>query len=495
MTKNGAVGYARVSTEEQARDNNSLPLQKRKISSYCDQNGLSLLQTFEDSKSGRDMYRPGLHNLLEFCEKNREQISCVIVSDLSRLNRNLLDQATIITRLKTLKIELISIDEPLTNDSALGKFLRNQLGSVNQLLSDARSESTRERMRAVVKTGRFLWGAPIGYLNANKKLKIDPERGPLVAEAFTLIASGRYVTTDAVLKAVTALGLRTKKGNVLTKQTFARMLSNPIYAGWIVSGDLKIEGQHPSLVSKELFDFVQQQLNRKPGVVHKKLNEDFPLRSIVKCAKCGRPLTAGWAKGRTNKYARYWCYTPGCHSVSISRDDLDWLFKNLLGMIQPTAQLLAELPQRVGSVWQERVDRIAGERKRLEGQLVEQNALNQKAVLARVKGDISGEDFETLKASLAEEILRIQTALTALNSETATMEELLKQAQAEMVDVVGAWDKGNVNQRQELVKAFFPNGLVFSHELKFFEPANTEITEMFMRYLTDPNRFGVPDGI
>ncbi|HZZ39929.1 MAG TPA: recombinase family protein [Acidobacteriaceae bacterium] len=329
----------------------------------------------------------------------------------------------------------------------------------------------------------------------NKKLKIDPERGPLVAEAFTLVASGRFVTTDAVWKMATSLGLRTRRGNVLSRQTFARMLSNPIYAGWVVSGDLKVEGQHPPLVSRELFDVVQQQLNRKPGVVHKKLNEDFPLRGIVKCAKCGRFLTAGWPKGRTNKYARYWCYTPNCHSVSVSRDDLDWLFKNLLGMIQPTAQLLAELPQRVGPVWQARVDRIAGERKRLEGQLAEQNALNQKAVLARVRGDISGEDFEALKASLAEEILRIQTALTTLNSEKATMEELLKQVQAEVVDVVGAWDKGNVNQRQELVKGFFPNGLVFSHELKFFEPANTEITEGFLRYLTDPDNFGVPDGI
>jgi len=495
MTKNSAVGYARVSTDEQARENNSLPVQKRKIETYCGQNGIPLLKVFEESASARTMFREQLHALLSYCKEHRNQVSCLVISDLSRLARNVADQGSIILRLQTLGIKLVSIDEPLTDDSALGKFLRNQLGSANQLFSDMLSEKTRDRMQAAVKSGRFVWGAPIGYLNENKKLKIDPERGPLVAEAFTLVASGRYVTTDAVLKAVTALGLRTRKGNVLTKQTFSRMLSNPIYAGWVVSGDLKIEGQHPPLVSRELFDFVEQQLNKKPGVIHKKLNEDFPLRGIVKCAKCSRPLTAGWVKGRTNKYARYWCFTPNCRSVSISRDDLDWLFKNLLRMIQPTAQLLAELPQRVGPVWQERVDRIAGERKRLEGQLAEQNALNQKAVLARVKGDISGDDFETLKASLAEEILRIQTALTALNSETTTMEELLKQVQAEMVDVVGAWDKGNVNQRQELVKGFFPNGLVFSHQLKFFEPANTEITEMFMRYLTDPDRFGVPDGI
>jgi hypothetical protein len=48
----------------------------------------------------------------------------------------------------------------------------------------------------------------------------------------------------------------------------------------------------------------------------------------------------------------------------------------------------------------------------------------------------------------------------------------------------------------------FPDGLVFSHELGFFEPANTAITDMLLRYLqavrdgkTDENEIGAGDGI
>jgi hypothetical protein len=59
----------------------------------------------------------------------------------------------------------------------------------------------------------------------------------------------------------------------------------------------------------------------------------------------------------------------------------------------------------------------------------------------------------------------------------------LRQAEAQMLDFVGAWEKGSVNERQELAKAVFPDGLVFSHQLGFFEPANTAITDMLLRYL------------
>ena len=75
------------------------------------------------------------------------------------------------------------------------------------------------------------------------------------------------------------------------------------------------------------------------------------------------------------------------------------------------------------------------------------------------------------------------------------MEEMLRQAEVAAVDLVGAWEKGNVNQRQELAKSFFLDGLVFSNQKAFFEPANTVITEMLRRFLQDMNIFGVPDGI
>jgi site-specific DNA recombinase len=491
----GAIGYARVSTDEQARENNSLAVQKRKISSHCEANNLSLLKTFEESESARTMDRPGLQELLSYCRTNRRKISHVVVSDLSRLARNVQDQAQIIVTLKKLDITMVSIDEPLTDDSAMGQFVRNMLGSVNQLFSDTLSERTRYRMQAAVKAGRFLWPAPVGYLNKSKRLYPDAERAPLVREAFQLVASGRYVTTDAVLKLVTALGLRTRKGRPLSKQSFSRMLSNPIYCGWVVSGETQARGSHEPLISAELFQTVQTRITSKGGVSHKKLSSDFPLRGVVQCAKCKKPLTAGWAKGRKERYARYWCWTKGCGGVGISRDDLEGHFLSLLSSMEPTAELLRQLPTKIAIRWKERKEQIATEARRLTTILADQQTLNQKAVTARVNGVISSEDFDMLKKNIAAETFRIENEISSLDSERSTMEGMLKQAESQAVDLVGAWENGDVNQRQELAKSFFPEGLVFSHERKFFEPANTVIAEMMWRWVESYPNVGVPDGI
>jgi len=64
-----------------------------------------------------------------------------------------------------------------------------------------------------------------------------------------------------------------------------------------------------------------------------------------------------------------------------------------------------------------------------------------------------------------------------------------------VLDLPLAWERSNVNQRQELIKSFFPEGLVFSTKNGCIEPANTILIEMFMGGLEEEGVVGVPDGI
>ncbi len=60
-----AVGYVRVSTVEQATEGISLDTQKAKIRAYCELNGLTLVNIFEDAgKSAKNTKRDGLQELL-----------------------------------------------------------------------------------------------------------------------------------------------------------------------------------------------------------------------------------------------------------------------------------------------------------------------------------------------------------------------------------------------------------------------------------------------
>ncbi|MGC2475862.1 MAG: recombinase family protein [Candidatus Sulfotelmatobacter sp.] len=492
----GAVLYIRVSTAEQASTNNSLPVQEKKLRQYCERQDLEVHKTFVDAgESARTMDRPQFQLMLKYCREHRRQVSHVLVADLSRLSRNVTDQGFIFAAFHRLGIKLESVDEPMVGEAgAFAQYARTMIGAHNAFFSDSLSERTREKMKATVLRGRFPWPAPIGYLNVDKKLCADPERASLVRQAFELMASGRFSTGDAVLKLVTSLGLTTKRGQQLSKQSFARMLSNPLYTGWIVSGENRVLGNHDPLVSEDLFRSVQERLNGKARP-HKKLNEDFPLRGVVRCAKCGRPLTAGWARGRKTSYPRYWCWEKRCGAVGVSREELEGQFVSLLSRLQPTAELLAELPERVAAHWQVRKAQIAVDARTLSNSLAAEKTLNQRAVMAKLTGKLSDEDFDAVKGSITEKISLIESEIKALDCERSTMEELFRQTQAQVVDLVGAWRKGNVNQQQELATALFPEGLMFSHERVFFEPANVVIQQMVWRFLEDPSNIGVPDGI
>jgi DNA invertase Pin-like site-specific DNA recombinase len=136
--------------------------------------------------------------MLKSCKENKKKVSHLLVADLSRLARNVVDQGQTVVTLAELGINLVSVDEPNLDESAAGKLLKNVLGSMDQFFSDSLSEKTKARMKADLEKGRFLWVAPVGYKNLNKHILVDPERSGLVAKAFELVASGRFTTVDAV---------------------------------------------------------------------------------------------------------------------------------------------------------------------------------------------------------------------------------------------------------------------------------------------------------
>jgi hypothetical protein len=117
-----------------------------------------------------------------------------------------------------------SIDEPITGDTAAGKLSRNIIGSMSQFFSDSLSEKTKDSMKAAVKSGRFIWVSPVGFLNerngSGSIIKPDPERAALVRKGFELMGTGGHSADDA-LRTVTALGLiKTKLTGNLTAEDF-----------------------------------------------------------------------------------------------------------------------------------------------------------------------------------------------------------------------------------------------------------------------------------
>ena len=121
-------------------------------------------------------------------------------------------------------------------------------------------------------------------------------------------------------------------------------------------------------------------------------------------------------------------------------------------------------------------------------------------------GELTVEDFDSLKATNAKDSADIENQLKALESEKSMMNELIEQSKQELIDLVSAWRKAVITSRVELQKALFPDGLVWGHESGFLNSKNTKLMGDWGEYFqslgdssADLNNFldmfGVPDGI
>jgi site-specific DNA recombinase len=222
-------------------------------------------------------------------------------------------------------------------------------------------------MRAALEQGRWTFVPPLGYLNApkwsGKSLAPDPDRAPLVTRAFGDFATGRF-TKEEVLSTVTRLGLRTRKGLALNAQSFGRMLTNRLYAGFVDVPEFGVSRRRDfnALVSEDTFDRVQAISQERVPVTtpHQRGRADFPLKRFVRCATCGKTLTASWSKGRNGRYPYYHCWRQ-CRAVNVTKATLEGLFVDELERLQPTAGYMRLVKELVLRAWQERKAQVGSE--------------------------------------------------------------------------------------------------------------------------------------
>ena len=194
-------------------------------------------------------------------------------------------------------------------------------------------------------------------------------------------------------------------------------------------------------------------------------------------------------------YAQYWCWQKGCAGTGIAREELELHWVQLLGMMEPTTRLLEQLPDIARREWSTRKIQIAKDSEVLNRRMNEQNALNERAIKAKLNGELAENDFQTIKRSITEETSKIEAAIQSLDAETSTMEALVAQTNAQAVNFVQAWRNANMRQKQELQWALFPEGLTHSREKRFFEPANVSLFKELEALYESLSNVGVPDGI
>ena len=79
-----AVGYIRVSTDEQATEGISLDVQRDRIINYCQQFGLNLIDIYRDEWTGKELTRPGIQTALARVVETGAMLVAVSLCRISR---------------------------------------------------------------------------------------------------------------------------------------------------------------------------------------------------------------------------------------------------------------------------------------------------------------------------------------------------------------------------------------------------------------------------
>ena len=150
-----AVGYIRVSTEEQATTGHGLEVQDRAIRSFAESQGYTLVDVVSDpgvSGAKRPEDRPGFHKIIELAKARK--FSMLLLWKFDRLARNLLFSVTTVHDLKEqYGVVLRSVTEPIDTASAMGGMIFAILASFaaeeRRVITGERSPARKKKPHAV----------------------------------------------------------------------------------------------------------------------------------------------------------------------------------------------------------------------------------------------------------------------------------------------------------------------------------------------------------
>jgi len=289
--------YARKSTDDEDRQILSIESQINELREYAKRENLFVVEELIEAKTAKKPGRTIFDFMLAQIEKGFAD--GILAWHPDRLARNSVDGGKIIYLVDIGKIDDLRFPTYRFDNSAQGKFMLSIAFGQSKYYVDNLAENIKRGFREKLRRGEWPGWAPIGYLNNYKEHKLypDPEKAPFIKKIFELYATGSY-NLRTITEEVQRWALRGNLGKPVCKAQLARILKNPIYYGvFRFKGELH-EASHPPLISKKLFDRVQDILKNRQRE-HKPAEPRFPFTGLFKCGHCGCAITAELQKGHT----------------------------------------------------------------------------------------------------------------------------------------------------------------------------------------------------
>ena len=299
-----AVIYARYSSDSQREE--SIEGQLRECREYAERNNMTIVGTYIDrALSAKTADRPEFQHMIK--DSAKELFEIVLVWKLDRFSRDRYGSAHYKHILKKNGVKVISAKEHIS-EGPEGIILEAMLEGYAEFYSAELSEKIhRGQKENALKGKNNGGGVPLGYLLDKKaqKLVIDPVTAPLVVEIFEKYADGKSVRS--IVEDFNTCGLKTKKGQPFNINSFSSLLKNRKYIGEYRYQDVVIEGGVPAIVPEDLFNRVQERMEKnRHAPTMAKAREDYLLTTKLFCGKCERMMVGESGKSHTGAMHYYY---------------------------------------------------------------------------------------------------------------------------------------------------------------------------------------------
>ena len=237
------------------------------------------------------------------------KIDMVLTKSISRFGRNTVDTLTAIRELKSKGIGVYFEKEQVWTMDSKGEFILTLMSSLAQEESRSMSENIlwAVRKRYAQGKGSFAYSRVLGLDKGKEKFEIvvNREEAVIVCKIFRMFLQG--LTPHTIAIALTAAGIPSPGGcEVWSAATIRRMLSNEKYKGdallqksytvdfltkkkKVNEGEIPqyyVEGNHEAIIQPEVFELVQQELERRKSSRGRHSGVHL-FSGKIRCGQCG----------------------------------------------------------------------------------------------------------------------------------------------------------------------------------------------------------------
>lgn len=291
---------SRVSTEQQSLDEQTRNLKSAAKAAGYDK--IIVIETKESAIKLTEEERQGLNELKSYIEKGG--VSCVFIWELSRLSRRPKVLYSMREYLQENRVQLRCLHPDFTmfrDDFSLDtnaniifglyvSLCENEMAIKKERFHRGKEKNARE--------GKFSGGryVKLGYkLDENNYHVIDPEGAALVRDIFYLYGVKKMSLRDLFEE-------MKSRGHKKTLTSIRKMLHDVSYCGEATRGlsdRNSFMRTYPAIVSRELFDIVQERI---AAARHdsRRTSKEVLGKKIVKCPVCGHAMVL-------NSYDKYMC--------------------------------------------------------------------------------------------------------------------------------------------------------------------------------------------